>query len=146
MHLFPASTTDIFHTHSINTSMIYLTYSIHIPYMLPTYSMDIPYKFRAYAIDILYMCLTYSQQILHIFRTYSRIPTQIVSHVGPRGPVPGLKLQQAGPRPGPRRPLGAWSTRNVRGKYAEGDYPAQRTGQPPWPISPSYSIHVPCIF
>ena len=96
------------------------------------------------------MCLTYSTQILHMFSTYSFIPTQIVSHVGPRGPVPGPKWQQAWPRPG----FVAWSTQNVRGKYAEGGYPANSAQDSPHCQSHlripytchANSTHVPHIF
>ena len=102
--------------------------------------MDIPHIFRAYAIDILYMRLTFSTQILHIFPTCSLIPTQIVSHIGPRGPVPSPNSQQAGPGPGSRRLSGAWSKRNVRGEYAEGGCPANSAQDSPH-ANPTYIFH-----
>ena len=122
--------------------------------MFPTYPIDVPHIFRAYAIDILYMRLTFSTQILHIFPTCSLIPTQIVSHIGPRGPVPSPNSQQAGPGPGSRRLSGAWSTRNVRGEYAEGGCPANSAQDSPHGQSHlhipytfhTYSTHVPYIF
>ena len=153
MHMFSTNTTDMSHTRSIHIPYILYryfrdlshklyTYFIHVPYLF----LDIRYFFSPFDLDILYMCLTYPTQILHMFPTYAFIPTQIVSHVGPRGLVQGPKWQQAGPGPGPRRIWGP----GVRGMYAVSTRrvailrTAHRTA--PTPIPPTYSIHLLHIF
>ena len=126
----------ILYRYFIDMSHIPYKYFIHVPYVLHRDSIHIPCTCHRYCTHVPHIFNTDSTHVFHIFLHSN---TDCITRWA-AGPGAGAQMAAGRAWAWPSSHLGAWSTRNVRGKYAEGGYPANSAQDSPH-ANPTYIFH-----